>query len=121
MGNVKDQVYIKKRYLTQVNMKLDKLENVLIYFQRMLILLFIAAIRSVSLVLTEVFFLLLCGIIEKYPGPFDASKFFTLDDALFGAQNGIKFLLFNARSIRNKYKDNKLATAAGLGNYCYSK
>ena len=55
MGNVKDQVYIKQRYLTQVNKRHDHLENVLIYFQRKLILLFIAAVRWVSLLLTEVF------------------------------------------------------------------
>ena len=28
-----------------------------------------------------------------------------MDDAIFGAQNGIKFLLFNARSLQNKYQD----------------
>ena len=27
------------------------------------------------------------------------------DDAIFDAQNGIKFLLFNARSIQNKHQD----------------
>ena len=54
--------------------------------------------------LTEVF-LLLCGDIEKNPGTFDASKLSTLDYAIFDAQNGIKFLLFNARSIQYKYQD----------------
>ena len=49
--------------------------------------------------------LLLCGDIEKNPGAFDASKLSTLEDAIFGAQNDIKFLLFNARSIQNKYQD----------------
>ena len=34
LGNVKDKVYIKQRYLTQVNKKHDNLENVLIYFQK---------------------------------------------------------------------------------------
>ena len=101
---MKDQVYIKQRYLTQVNKKYDNLENVLIYFQRKLILLFIAAVRCVSLFPNRSF-LLLCGDIEKNPGPFDSSKLSTLDDAIFGAQNGIKFLLFNARSIQNKYQD----------------
>ena len=28
-----------------------------------------------------------------------------MDDAIFGAQTGIKFLLFNARSMQNKYQD----------------
>ena len=49
--------------------------------------------------------MLLCGDIEKNPGPFDASKLSTLDDAIFSTQKGIKFLLFNARSIENKYQD----------------
>ena len=92
LGNMKDQVYIKQRYLTQINKKHDNLENVLIYFQRMLILLFIAAVRSVSR-FTNRNFLLLCGDIEKNPGPHD-SKLSSLDDAKFGAQTGIKFLLF---------------------------
>ena len=102
LGNMKDQVYIKQRYLTQINKKHDNLENVLIYFQRMLILLFIAAVRSVSRFPNRNF-LLLCGDIEN-PGPYD-SKLSSLDDAIFGAQTGIKFLLFNARSIQNKYQD----------------
>ena len=102
--NVKDQVCIKQRYLTQVNKKHDNLENVLIYCQKKLILLFIGAVRCVSRFANRSF-LLLCGDIEKNPGPFDASKLSTLDDAIFGAQNGIKFLLFNARSILNKYQD----------------
>ena len=76
----------------------------LIYFQRKPILLFIAAVRCVSLFPNRSF-LLLCGDIEKNPVHFDASKLSTLDDAIFGAQNGIKFLLFNARSIQNKYQD----------------
>ena len=101
---MKDHVYIKQRYLTQVNKKLNNLENVLIYFQRMPILLFIAAVRSVSL-FPDISFLLLCGDIERNTGPFDVSKLSTLDDAIFGAQNGIKFLLFKARSIQNKYHD----------------
>ena len=42
MGIVKDQVYIQKGYLTQVITKLDNSENMLIYFQILLILLFIA-------------------------------------------------------------------------------
>ena len=104
LGNVKDQVYIKQRYLTQVNKKHDNLENVLIYCQRRLILLYIAAVRCVSRFPNRNV-LLLCGDIEKNPGPFDASKLSTLDDAMFGAQNGIKFLLFNACSIQNKYQD----------------
>ena len=104
LGNVKDQVYIKQLYLAQVKKKHDNLENVLIYFQRMLILLFIAAVRSLSLFPNRSF-LLLCGDIEKNPGPFDASKLSSLDDAILGAQNGIKFLLFNARSIQNMYQD----------------
>ena len=104
MGNVKDQVYIKQRYLTQVNKKHDNLENALIYFQRKLILLSIAAVCCVA------FFpnrssLLLCGDIEKNRGPFDASKLSSLNDAIFGAQNRIKILLFNARSIQNKHQD----------------
>ena len=48
--------------------------------------------------------MLLSGDIEKNPEPFDVSKFFVLDVALFGAQNGIKFLLFNARSKQNMYQ-----------------
>ena len=105
LGNMKDQVYIRQRYLTQINNKKhDNLENVLIYFQRRLILLFIAAVRSVSRFPNRSF-LLLCGDIEKNPGPYDASKLSSLDDANFGAQTGIKFLLFNARSIQNKYQD----------------
>ena len=32
-------------------------------------------------------------------------NFFTFDDALFGAQGGIKILFFNARSTQNKYQD----------------
>ena len=104
MGNVKDQVYIKQRYLTQVNKKHDNLENVLIYFQRKLILLLIVAVRCVS-PFPHRCFLLLCGDIERNPGLFDASKLSTLDDAIFGAQNGIEFLLFNARSIQNRYQD----------------
>ena len=99
-----DQVYIKQRYLTQVNKKQDNLENVLIHFQRKLLLLFIAAVRCVSFFHSRSF-LLLCGDIEKYPGPFDALKLSALNDAMFGAQKGIKFLLFNARSIQNKYQD----------------
>ena len=99
---MKDQVYIKQRYLTQINKKHDNLENVLIYFQRMLILVFIAAVRSVSRFPNRNF-LLLCGDIEKNPGPYD-SKLSSLDDAIFGAQTGIKFLFFNARSIQNKYQ-----------------
>ena len=63
-GDVKDQVYIKQRYLTQVNKKHDNLENVLFYCQRKLILLFIAAVRCVSR-LPNRSFLLLCGVIEK--------------------------------------------------------
>ena len=70
----------------------------------MLILIFLAAVRRVSLFLSRSF-LLLCGDIGKNPGPFDALKFSTWDDALFGAQNGIKFLLFNACGIQNKYQD----------------
>ena len=101
---MKDQVYIKQLYLTQVNKKHDELENVLIYCQRKLILLIIAAVRCVSLFPNRSF-LLLCGDIGKNSGPFDASKLSILDDAIFGAQNGIKFLLFNARSIQNKYQD----------------
>ena len=104
MGKVKDQVYIKQLYLTQINKKHNKIENVLIYCQRKLILLFIAAVRCVSRFPNRSF-LLLCGDIEKNPGPFDASKLSTLNDAIFGAQNGIKFLLFNARSIKKKYQD----------------
>ena len=46
---MKDQVYIKQRFLTQINKKHDNLEIMLIYFQRMLILLFIEVVRSVSL------------------------------------------------------------------------
>ena len=69
----------------------------------MLILLFIAAVRSVSRFPNRNF-LLLCGDIEKNPGPYD-SKLSSVDDAIFGAQTGIKFLLFNARSIQNKYQD----------------
>ena len=78
----------------------------LIYFQRELILLFIAAVCCVSFFPNRSF-LLLCGDIEKNSGPFDDSKLCTLDDAIFGVQNGIKFLLFNARcsSIQNKYQD----------------
>ena len=34
LGNVKDKVYIKQRYLTQVNKKYDNLENVRIFFQK---------------------------------------------------------------------------------------
>ena len=104
LRNVKDQVYIRQRYLTQVNKKHDNLEKVLICFQRMLILLFIAAVRSVS-IFPDRNFLLLSGDIEKNFGPFDASKLSALDDAIFSAQNGIKFLLFNARSIQFKYQD----------------
>ena len=37
--------------------------------------------------------------------PFDASNCSTLEFALFGAQNCIKFLVFNACSIQNKYQD----------------
>ena len=50
-------------------------------------------------------FLLLWLYRKKNTGPFDASKLCIVDDAIFGAQNGIKFLLFNARSIQNKYQD----------------
>ena len=50
-------------------------------------------------------FSVLCGNIEKNPGPFDASKRSTLEDAIFGAQNGIKFLIFKARNKQNKYQD----------------
>ena len=61
------------------------------------------AVRSVSRFPNRNF-LLLCGDIEKNPGPYD-SKLSSLDDAIFGAQTGIKFLLFNDRSIQNKYQD----------------
>ena len=84
LGNVKDQVHIRQRYLTQVNKKHDNLENVLIYFQRKLIVLFIAAVRCVSRFPNRSF-LLLCGDIEKTPGPFDASKLSFFNDAIFGA------------------------------------
>ena len=50
------------------------------------------------------FFFLLCGDIGKNLGPFVASEF-NLDEAIFGAQNSTKFLLFNNRSIQNKYQD----------------
>ena len=67
-GSVEDQVYIKQRYLTQVKIKHDNLEIVLIFFQRMLLLLFIAAVRRVSLFFSRGF-LLLCGDIEKILDP----------------------------------------------------
>ena len=100
---MKDQVYIKQRYLTQVNKKHDNLDNLLVQFQRMLIFLFIAAVHSVSLFPNRSF-LLLCGDIEKNPGLFDASKLSTLDHAVYSAQNGIKCLIFNPSSIQNKYQ-----------------
>ena len=87
---MKDQVYIKQRYLTQINKKHDNLEKVLIYIQRMLILLFIAAVRSVSRSPNRSF-LLLCGDIEKNPGPNDASKLSTMDDAILDAQKALNF------------------------------
>ena len=104
MGNVKDRLYIEQRYYTQVNKNHDNFENVLIYFQRMQNLLFIAAVRSVSLIPNKNF-LLLCGDREKNPGPYDASKLSFLDDAIVGAQNCFKFLFFNIRSKQNKYPD----------------
>ena len=90
MGSGKDQVYIRQRYLTQVKKKQDKLENMLIYFQRKLILLFIAAVRCVSFFPNRSF-LLLCVDIENNPGPFDDSKLCTLDDAIFGVQMALNF------------------------------
>ena len=103
LGNVKDQLYIKQRHLTQMrNRIIYKMcwfisrEFWFYYYLRLFVVF--------HFFLTEVF-LLLSGDIEKNPGPFDASKLSTLDDAIFGAQNGIKFLLFNARSMQNKYQD----------------
>ena len=55
LGNVKHQVYIKQRYLIQLNKKHDKLENVLIYFQIMLMFLILAAVRTVLLFLKNIF------------------------------------------------------------------
>ena len=104
MGSLKDQLYIKQRYLAQVKKNHDNLKNVLIYFKRMVILLFMAAVRSVSLFPNRSFSLL-CGDIEKNSEPFDASKLSTLDDAIFGAQFGIHFLIFNALRIQDKYQD----------------
>ena len=69
-----------------------------------MILLFIAAVRSVSLFPNRSFSFL-CGDIEKNFEPFDASKLSTSDDAIFGAQFGIQFLLFNALRIQDKYQD----------------
>ena len=63
MGNVKDQVYIQQGYLTQVITKLDNLENMLIYFQILLILLFIAFDHTFQF--SQKLLLLLCGDIEK--------------------------------------------------------
>ena len=76
----------------------------LIYFKRNLILFSIAAVRCVSRFPSRSSSLL-CGDIEKNLGLFDASKLSTLADAIFGAQNGIKFLLFNARSIQKRDQD----------------
>ena len=73
----------------------------LIFFQRNLILLFIAAVRCVSRFPNRSF-LLLCGDIEKNSGAFDASKLSTLDDAISGAQNGIEISTFQ-RSQHTKY------------------
>ena len=73
--NVKDQVYIKQRYLTQVNKKHDNLENVLIYCQKKkLILLFIGAVRCVSRFANRSY-LLLCGDIEKILDPLMLENF----------------------------------------------
>ena len=77
----KDQVYIKRRYLAQISKKHENFEKVLIYSQRMVILLFNAAVRGISAFPKKKFIPFVD--IEKKPGPFDASKFFISDEALF--------------------------------------
>ena len=49
--------------------------------------------------------LLLCGDVEKNPGPLNTSKLSTFDKALDPSQKCLKFCLINARSIQNKYED----------------
>ena len=94
---ISGQVQNQQRYLTQVKKKHDDLQIVLNYFKRTLILIFITAVSSVSTFRN--FFSPLWGY-RKNPGPLDASKLYTLHDVLFRAQNAIKFLIFNARSIK---------------------
>ena len=49
--------------------------------------------------------LLLCGDVEKNPGPFNSSKLSTFDKVLDPSQECLKFFLKNALSIQNKYED----------------
>ena len=49
--------------------------------------------------------LLLCGDVEKNPGPFDKSNLSTFDKVLVPSQKRLKFFLINSRSIQNKYED----------------
>ena len=49
--------------------------------------------------------LLLCGDVEKNPGPFYSSKLSTSDKVLDPSQKRLKFFLINARTIQNKYED----------------
>ena len=72
-----------------------------------MLIFFIAVVRIVSPFLKKNF-LLFCDDIEKSPRPVDASKLSklsTLNNVLFGAQNGLKFLVFNDCIIHNKYQD----------------
>ena len=98
MENVKDQVYIQQLYLAQVIKKHCNLENVLICFQRMQVLLFIEALRILSLFINKNV-LLLCGDIKNFLVPLMLPIFY---DVIFGAENGNKFLIFYAGSIQNK-------------------
>ena len=49
--------------------------------------------------------LLLCGDVEKNPGPFNTSNLSTFNKVLDPCQKCLKFFLINARSIQNKYED----------------
>ena len=49
--------------------------------------------------------LLLCGYVEKNPGPFNTSKLSTFDKALKPSQKSLIFFLINAHCIKNKYEE----------------
>ena len=49
--------------------------------------------------------LLLCGDVEKNPGPFNTLNLSNFDKVLDRSQKCLKFLLINAHSIQNKYED----------------
>ena len=56
-----------------------------------------------SLVLRKT--ILLCGDVEKNPGPFNTSNLSTFDRVLDPSQKCLKFFLIIARSIQNNYED----------------